>query len=215
MKKYFLLFLFSIAAHSYIHAQNKIGAELYSYVGTKPALQPILHIQSSGNWYAELRYNYEDAKTLSLCGGKTFSGGNKLEYNITPMAGYSTGHFTGLSLAFNAEAEWKAFYISSQTQYSIATKKNDSLTVKNNAENFFFSWTELGYTISDHFFAGLSMQYTRQAGSTIFEPGLLAGLTFKNLSFPFYVFSPFRPGRYFILGVNYEFSFKKGKKTIL
>jgi hypothetical protein len=208
MKKYFLILLFSIVVLPNMYAQEKIGAELYTYVGTKPAIQPLLHIQSANNWYGELRYNYEDAETFSLYGGKTFSGGNNLEYSITPMAGYSTGRFNGLSFAFNTEVEWKAFYFSSQTQYSIATKKNDSLSVKKSAENFFFSWSELGYTIGDHFFTGVSIQYTRQAGETIFEPGLLAGLNFKKLSFPFYVFSPFHRGRYFILGVNYEFSLK-------
>jgi hypothetical protein len=198
-------------------AQPKAGAELYVYTGMpfSEAIVPVFHLQSVNNWYAELRYNYEDAKTLSLYGGKIFSGGNNLAYNITPMAGFSTGRFTGVSFAVNADIEWKNFFFSSQTQYSIAIKKNDSITIKKSAENFFFSWSELGYTISDHFFAGLAMQYTKQGSENDFEPGFLAGLSFKNLSFPFYVFSPFRQERYFVLGVNYEFSLKKRKKSVL
>ena len=127
------------------------------------------------------------------------------------MAGYSTGRFTGLSLAINTDAEWKKIFLSSQTQYSLSIKKNDSLIIKKNADNFFFSWSELGYNFSDHFFAGLAMQYTCQAGENDFKPGFLAGLSFKNLSFPCYVFSPFHPGRYFVLGVNYEFNLSKKK----
>jgi hypothetical protein len=53
------------------------------------------------------------------------------------MAGYCIGKFTGLSLATNAEVEWKDFYLSTQTQYSLATKKDIA--------NFFFSWSEAGY----------------------------------------------------------------------
>jgi hypothetical protein len=189
-----------------VSAQAKAGIEQYSYIGTQSAgaIVPSLHFQSPGNWYAELRYNYEDAQTISLYGGKIIEGGNDLEYSITPMIGFSAGLFTGISFATNAEAEWKNFYLSSQTQYSMA--------VKENCENFFFSWSELGYNVSRHFFAGLAMQYTGQKGIHDFEPGFVAGVTLKNFSFPFYIFSPFDSGRYFVLGVNYEYNFKKKKK---
>ena len=203
----------SMMMHHNGAAQWKAGIEQYVYTGmpVSEAIVPVCHIQSATNWYAELRYNYDEAKSLSLYGGKIFSGGNDLQYTITPMAGFSTGRFTGISFAFNAEMEWKNFFISSQTQYSMTVKKKDSMVVKKNTENFFFSWSELGYNFSNRFFAGLAMQYTRQTSENDFEPGFLAGLNFKNLSFPFYVFSPFRPDRYFVLGVNYEFSFKKKK----
>lgn len=215
-KKYLFITLLSTMMHHAATAQWKAGVGQYIYTGMPlaDAIVPVGYVQSVNNWYAELRYNYEDAKTLSLYGGKNFSGGNNLEYSITPMAGFSTGRFTGVSLAINADAEWNKFFLSSQTQYSIAVKKYDSASVKKNAENFFFSWTELGYNISAHFFAGLSMQYTRQTGENDFEPGFLAGLNFKNLSFPFYVFSPFRADRYFVFGVNYEFSLKRKKNEL-
>jgi len=194
-------------------AQWKAGIEQYFYTHTplSHAFVPIVHLQSPANFYAELRYNYEEAKTISLYAGRTFSGGNGLEYKITPMVGYSTGRFTGLSFASNAEAGWKNFFVSSQTQYSMSVRKKDSVTVKRNGDNFFYSWSELGYDFNDHFFAGISMQYTRQAGENTFEPGFLAGLSVKNLCFPFYLFNPFQGTRYFIIGVNYEFSLKRKK----
>jgi hypothetical protein len=211
--KRLLIFILSMIAYHSSIAQWKAGIGQYIYSGMQLSgeIVPVCHIQTADNWYAELRYNYEEAKTLSLYGGKIFSGGNELQYSITPMAGFSTGRFTGISFAFNADAEWKNFFISSQTQNSLTVKKKDSIAVKKNADSFFFSWSELGYNLSDHFFAGLAMQYTRQTGKNDFEPGFLAGLNFKNLSFPFYVFSPFRSGRYFVLGVEYEFNFKKKK----
>jgi hypothetical protein len=215
MKRFFLITIWSMMIYHDAAAQWKSGIGLYSYTGMPlaEAIVPVFYLQSDNNWYAELRYNYEDAKTFSMYGGKTFSGGNNLEYTITPMAGFSSGRFTGVSFAINADAEWKKIFLSSQTQYSMSVKKNDSIAIKKSDESFFFSWTELGYNISDHFFAGLSMQYTRQTGENNFEPGFLAGLNFKNLSFPFYLIKPFCPDRYFILGVNYEFSLKKRKQT--
>lgn len=159
------------------------------------------HVRSPANWYGEIRYNYEDAKTFSLYAGKTFSGGKVAKYSITPMAGYSTGLFTGFSLGVNTDAEWRDFYFSAQSQYSFSSKTK--------ADNFLFSWSELGYSISDHFFTGLSLQYTLTVCQAAVEPGIVTGVRFKNFEIPFYVFKPFRFERYFVLGLSYEFNLKK------
>jgi hypothetical protein len=183
--------------------QAKSGVENYNQFGqgNEYVWMPVVHYQTNKGMYAELRYNYEDIKTLSLYAGKTLTGGSLFQYNFTPMAGYCIGKFTGLSLAANAEAEWKDFYFSTQTQYSMATKKN--------AANFFFSWSEAGYNVFRNFFAGLAVQYTRQQGVIDIEPGFVTGFTFKNISIPLYVFSPFQPGRFIVLGFNYEYHLKK------
>lgn len=183
--------------------QAKSGVENYNLMGggEEYVWMPVFHYQAKNGFYTELRYNYEDVQTLSLFAGNTFTGGKSFEYTITPMAGFSTGKFTGVSLAANTDAEWKNFYFSSQTQYSFSTKKEVS--------NFFFSWSELGYSITKHLFAGLAMQYTRQNDFNDFEPGFVAGLEINNFSFPVYVFSPFRSGSYFVVGVNYQYHAKK------
>jgi hypothetical protein len=160
-----------------------------------------MHFQAKNNWYAELRHNYEDVNTVSLFAGKAFTGGNEVTFSIIPLLGYSIGKFCGPSLALNTETEWKKLFFSSQNQYSISTK------VKK--ESFFFTWTEAGYSISEWLFTGITLQYTRLSAQNIFEPGLLAGLSFKNVSFPCYIFNPFQRKHYFVLGLNYEFSFKE------
>jgi hypothetical protein len=203
MNRNLLIITWIIMMQHNVSAQTKWGFENYNYWGhqTPGVFVPIVHFETKENWYAELRYNYEDIQTLSLYSGKIFAGGHSVQYSVTPMLGLSVGKFTGVSLATNAEAAWKDFYVSSQTQYSMAAKRN--------ATNFFFSWSELGYNVSRNFFTGLASQYTLQTGRNDFEPGFLAGLNFKNVSFPFYVFSPFRAGRYFVLGLNYEYKLKK------
>jgi len=182
--------------------QAKSGIENYNQLGkgNEYVWMPVVHYEAKKGMYAELRYNYEDLKTFSFYAGKTFTGETDLEYSMTPMAGYCIGKFTGLSLAVNAEAEWKDFYVSTQTQYSMATKKD--------AANFFFSWSEAGYNVSRIFFAGLAIQYTLQQGVNDLQPGFLAGLNFKNITVPFYMFSPFQPGRYMVLGFIYEYNLK-------
>ena len=184
-------------------AQSKWVIENYNYVG-QPGLAvvvPMVHFETKKNWYAELRYNYEDNQTVSFFGGKTFTGGKRFEYSLTPLAGFSAGRFTGVSFGTNTDADWKNFYLSTQSQYSFGTKKD--------VADFFFSWSEIGYNISKNFFAGLAMQYTRQIDNNSFEPGFVAGFEIKNFSFPVYVFSPFRTGCYFVVGINYEYNSKK------
>jgi hypothetical protein len=183
--------------------QAKSGIENYNLLsqGKEYMWMPVVHYQSKKGIYTELRYNYEEVQTLSLYGGKTFSGGNILKFTLTPMLGFSVGNFSGLSLATNADVEWKNFYLSSQSQYSMATKHG--------IDDFFFSWSELGYSLSDNFFGGVAIQYTMQQGVNDAEPGFVAGLNLKNVSIPVYVFSPFKTGRYFVVGLNYEFDFKR------
>ena len=183
--------------------QAKSGVENYNMLsqGKEYLWMPIIHYQAKNGVYAELRYNYEDVQTLSFYGGKTFAGGKAMEFSLTPMIGFSTGKFTGVSLANNVELEWRKVYLSSQSQYSVATKKG--------IDDFFFSWSEIGYNITDIFFAGAAIQYTLQDGLHQADPGFVAGFNFRDVSIPLYVFSPFRSGQYFVVGLNYEFDFKK------
>jgi hypothetical protein len=83
------------------------------------------------------------------------------------------------------------------------------MAAKKRLTNFFFSWSEAGYNISRNFFAGLAIQYTGQQEMKNAEPGFVAGINFRNISIPVYMFNPFRPGRYFVWGLNYEYRFKK------
>jgi hypothetical protein len=111
MRLFFLCLMISVNCH----AQSKWVIENYNYLGQPGSgvVVPMLHFETKKNWYAELRYNYEDNQTISFFGGKTFKGGNNFEYSLTPLAGFSAGRFTGVSFGTNADAEWKNFYFSS------------------------------------------------------------------------------------------------------
>ena len=126
LKWYKLLLFFSGSMLMQLTASSQWTGKLeaYKYIGSesKGSFQPLAHIQTPGNWYGEIRYNYEEAKTFSFYAGKTFAGGKRAAYNITPMAGYSTGVFTGLSLAVNTDVEWNSLYFSAQSQYSVSNR---------------------------------------------------------------------------------------------
>ena len=205
MKRSLLIIIWSITVQLKVPAQWKGGIEQYNYINARTAgkFVPMLHIQSSKNWYAEMRYNYDDANTFSMYGGKTISGGKMINYSITPMLGFSVGNFRSVAVANKTELEYEKLFVSVEAQYNQALNKDQS--------SFFFTWSEAGLNFSKWFFAGLAVQYTVQREARDFEPGVITGVSFKNISIPFYVFSPFRNNSYLVLGVNYEYNLKKKK----
>lgn len=203
MRRVYLIFFLSGMLHYDPQAQSKMVFENYNYLGQpgSGAIVPMLHFETARNWYAELRYNYEDVKTASIFAGKTFTLGKAKKYEITPLAGISAGNFNGVSAGLNFDADLDPLFFSAQSQYSRATKIDN--------ESFFFNWSELGYNFSDRLFGGLAVQLTMQKGLNDVQPGLFAGVSFRNISVPVYIFSPFSSGRYFILGIYYEYNLKR------
>lgn len=203
--RWLLLYLVAVVD---CNAQSKWVVENYHYLGKfyPASIVPMIHYETYNDWYAELRYNYEEAGTVSFFGGKTVRAAGEASFSLTPLLGFSAGRFSGVSAAINTDITWKQLYLSSQSQYSFAVNKN--------AENFFFNWSELAYYVSPYFFSGLTVQYTRQAGIHDAEPGVLAGVSFKNISIPVYSFSPFSAGRYFIIGLYCELSTARKQSPI-
>ena len=193
-------------------AQSQGSLEQYFYKYRESnSLVPIAQFQNSKNWYAEARYNYEDLNTFSLYGGKTFSRSSKLSYDITPIVGGVIGKMNGVSVGLNMDADYADFFFSSQSQYTVSSDTR--------FDNFFFSWSELGYQPLKWMYAGIAMQQTNLYQTTgSFEPGIFVGFTHKKWSFPIYSFSPMNAAsRYFIVGINWEWetSKKESKKAIV
>jgi hypothetical protein len=145
---------------------------------------PIVKVQNSKNWHVEARYNYEARKTVSFYVGKEYSGTSPFFYSFTPIIGGVTGEFRGGSAGFNLDLEYKKFYISSQSQYTFSADYE--------IENFFFSWSEIGYQPLKWLYGGVAMQPTYYPFSRNSEmvPGGVIGFTFGKWTIPVYVFNP-------------------------
>ena len=117
------------------------------------------------------------------------------------MAGFSVGDFGSISAAAKMELNYRKFFMSAEIQYSQA--------LKNEQPGFFFTWPEIGIDLTKFFFAGIAAQYTIQRNTSNFEPGILAGINFKNFSIPVYIFNPFQNNNYLVIGLNYEYNLKK------
>ncbi len=199
MKKNLLIIIWSILMQHNATGQTKIGIENYNSVSrAEPYLWvPIIHRQGKKGLHTEMRYNYEERKTGSVYIGKNFSSDSAFSYSLTPMLGWVFGQFNGGSVALNADAGYKKFYTSVQTQYTMS--KNGK------AENFFYTWGEIGYEPVEWFYTGISSQWTKvykETGDAEF--GMLVGFNIRKLSIPVYVFSPFDKKINFLIGINLE-----------
>ncbi len=179
-----------------VMAQSTKTVETYNILtsGNEYLWMPVVHYKGKKNFYAEARYNYEDVNTASLYAGRSFSGGKKLEFTVTPMAGVVFGKYNGISTAVNSEADYRGLNFSSQIQYTINTN--------NNMENFFYNWAEVSCSFFKKLYAGISIQQTLiTKGRFTTEPGLLLGFSAGKFTIPLYLFNPVSKQKSLVLGL--------------
>ncbi len=186
--------------------QQKLMVEQYSFIGgaAPSILAPVAHYENKHKWYAEARYNYEDINTFSLYAGRTFSAANDFSWSLTPIIGGMAGKLKGGSVGLNSECSYRKFGFSSQAQYSVSAETQ--------YDNFFYNWSELYYQPLNWMYTGIAIQHTRMyATNALVDPGLLLGFSYNQWTFPVYSFNPFAEGRYFVVGVNWEWNHAKSK----
>jgi hypothetical protein len=186
-------------------AQPAVNLEHYHFWYKDETLGvPVVKFTSRKGWHASARYNYDAPETFSFSAGKEFSFGNRLTGSFIPATGFSAGGYKSVFFSIQQDYAWRSFTLSSESQYSISTES---------VPNSFFNWSEFLYEPEFPLFGGLALLATREGGMTEIEGGVVAGFTVFDISFPFYIFSPFSSGSYLAAGVNYEFTFSK-RKTI-
>jgi hypothetical protein len=132
--------------------------------------------------HLEGRYNYEAQKTGSAWIGYNFKVGNKLTLELTPIAGAVFGDLTGLALGCDLSLGYAKFGLSSQSELVF--------DIAESSGSFFYTWSELSYSPAQWLRVGLAAQRTKAYHSDlIIQPGLLAGLAYKDVAFTAYVFN--------------------------
>src|SRR5262245_50102611 len=117
-------------------------ASAYYYVvrDDRDYTQPTL--SADRDWlHLEGRYNYEDLDTGSLWMGYHFSGGGKLDWEVTPMLGGVFGGTSGYGPGFLASLTWGMFDVYSEGEYIFDRGDFDS--------SFYYSWSEVALTAPD------------------------------------------------------------------
>lgn len=132
--------------------------------------------------HLETRYNYENLETGSVWVGYNFSGGKKLEWEVTPMLGGVVGDTTGVASGYKLSVRFWKLELSSEGEFVFDTRDSEG--------SFFYNWTELSFSPVDWFRLGLVGQRTRAYQSDVdIQRGIFVGFTCKRVDFTTYVFS--------------------------
>ena len=148
--------------------------------------------------HLEARYNYEDLNTGSMWFGYNFSGGETVEWTLTPMFGGVFGQTDGVAPGYKGSLSWRQLELYSEGEYVFDA--DDS------ADSFFYNWSEVTFVPADWFRVGLVTQRTRvyQTEREI-QRGLLVGFSYKNLEATTYVFNPDDSEPVVVLSVAFSF----------
>ena len=156
-------------------------------------------IATDRDWFhLEARVNYEDLNTGSIWFGYNFSGGETLEWALTPLLGGVFGQTDGVAPGYTASLNWRQLEFYSEGEYVFDA--HDS------ADSFFYNWSELTVVPAEWFRVGLVTERTRtyQTERDI-QRGLLVGVTYKNLDATTYVFNPDDSKPIVVLSVAFSF----------
>jgi hypothetical protein len=130
--------------------------------------------------HLEARYNYENLKTGSAWIGYNFSGGKKLEWEITPMLGGVFGETAGIAPGYKFSATYWKVEFSSEGEWVFDLRDSEG--------SFFYNWAELSVSPVDWFRFGLVGQRTRAYQTDVdIQRGLLVGFSYKEMNFTTYV----------------------------
>ena len=180
--------LFSASATGYyylFHGSEKNSATLIGYMDFKS-----IHI--------EPRYNYEGQNTGSVFAGYKFEFEGKVSLAVTPMIGIVFGSLQGFAPGLELEISYGKFDFYSENEFVI-----DQADSRN---NFFYTWTELGYSPVEKFRAGISAQRTRLYETGLdFQRGIFAEYSFWKLTAGLHYFNPFSTEYFFITSLNFDF----------
>jgi hypothetical protein len=174
-----------------------LSAATYILPNDQEYVQPTF-TADRGWLHLETRYNYENLETASVWVGYNFSGGEKLEWELTPMLGGVFGNTTGVAPGYKGSLSWWKLEFYSEGEYVFDTG--------NSAGSFFYSWSELSVSPVDWFRFGLVGQRTRAYQADVdIQRGLLAGFSYKEMDFTTYVFNldRDRPTWVFSVGVSF------------
>jgi hypothetical protein len=136
-----------------------------------------------GPLHFEARYNYEAVGARSAFVGWTFSGGETVTWELTPLLGGAWGTTQAFVPGLEASLAWGSldFYVEAEYVHD-SNERTDSYT---------YSWSELGLRPVEWLRIGIAGQRTRTyGGDREFQRGPFAQLTWGHLTIGGYWFNP-------------------------
>ena len=169
----------------------------YFFSGTENNTLTLIGYLDYKSLHLEPRYNYEAQNSGSVFAGWKFSTEGKINFMATPMVGLVFGSLQGLAPALELEFSYHTLDLYTENEYVIDFAGSQN--------NYFYTWTELGFSPIENFRTGISAQRTRlyQTGLSI-QRGIFAEYSFWKLTAGLHYFNPFTSEYFFIASLNIE-----------
>jgi len=151
-----------------------------------------------GPIHLEGRYNYEAEGAGSAFFGWTFSMGDAVAVDVTPMLGGVFGEIEAIAPGVELNLDWKGLNFYYEGEYVIDLEDDEG--------DFVYGWSELTWAPADWFRAGMVGQRTRLYDTGLdIQRGLLVGFTYRWLDVAGYFFNPSSDDSFTVVSLAVEF----------
>ena len=151
-----------------------------------------------GALHLEARYNYESVGARSAFVGWTFSGGETVTWELTPLLGGAWGTTRAFVPGFEASLAWGRvdFYIEAEYVRD-STDRDDS---------YVYAWSELAYAPTEWLRVGIAGQRTRAyGGERDIQRGPFAQVTLGPFTLGGYWFNPWSDEQVIVGSIGVSF----------
>ena len=140
-------------------------------------------VADRGPLHLEARYNYESVGARSAFVGWTFSGGEAITWELTPLLGGAWGTTQAFVPALEASVAWKQFDFYIEAEYVSDSHQH--------TDSYFYAWSELGFRPVEWLRLGIAGQRTRTySNERDIQRGPFAQVTWGPVTIGGYWFNP-------------------------
>jgi len=154
-------------------------------------------VADRGPLHLEARVNYESVGARSAFVGWTFSGGEDITWEVTPLLGGAWGSTRAFVPGLEASVAAGRFDFYIEAEY---VRPDD------HEDKYLYAWTELGFRPVEWLRAGLVAQRTRAyGGERDIQRGPFAQLTWNRFTLGGFWFNPGASDQVFVLSLGVAF----------
>jgi hypothetical protein len=151
-----------------------------------------------GALHLEARYNYESIGGRSAFVGWTFSGGEAITWELTPLLGGAWGTTQAFVPGLEASVAWKRLDVYVEAEYVHDSSERTS--------SYLYAWSELGFRPVEWLRVGLAGQRTRAyGGDRELQRGPFAQVTWGRVTIGGFWFNPGSRDQVFVGSIGATF----------
>lgn len=155
-------------------------------------------VADRGPLHLEGRYNYESVGARSVFAGWTFSGGEAITWELTPLLGGAWGTTQAFVPSLEASVAWRRLDFYVEAEYVRDSSERTS--------SYFYAWSELGFRPVEWLRVGVAGQRTRAyGGDRELQRGPFAQLTWGPVTIGGFWFNPGSRDQVFVGSIGATF----------